>query len=757
MSEATHFEIRDMQGNEIKLAMQSLWLAGRLLPVGGRLWVRHEFASADSRPLEVVYSFMLPRDAALRRFRVETSSGSIESELKPTEEAVKTYEEGVQAGALSTMARAYEDGIVNLNCGNIRPGERVTVLLEILAGVELRDGGFRFRFPFTLAPSYHSQARAAVAPDGSGEMELPRQFDDVMLPRWANCADGLHQVGFEMTLDAGPVQGVASPSHSIRMRNGKVSLAVAGDVPDRDLVLDVETAPKAFLASGSADDGKKHFAAIIPAVEFGENQKAPRSVVIVLDRSGSMQGAPLQQAKAAINACLAVLEADDRLGLVAFSSQAEAWKPGLVPASKENRASLASYLARVSADGGTELQQALSVAAGVLGREGGEIFLVTDGQVFGTGQIVSKAGALGGRIHVLGIGSASQDRFLSQLARETGGVSRFLTPRERVDLGAAELFASIGHPVARIRSVEVSDGQVLCGLQTEVFTGTPVHYLGVGSGELRVAFDGGERVWPLAESQDGETLRLLEGARRIADIEARGAEGAREVQRVKAALRQLSQDYGLASREMTLVSVMRREGDVAGDVPKTILTKVRMPQDVEYLALFGQAGPSFMLAQKKYAAGITLGAADFLAVREETTACPSPAQELDVHFKLAAMLDSDGGMPGRDESERIAHSLVAVLVLAQAGSTMTSGPFRIHIQRLIDFLDKCRLNPAERQAVEEVRAGRVAHTGLDELAARIAGGESVSREEIFAGTPKKSGVVRRLASRLSEPLRRSRK
>ena len=51
--------------------------------------------------------------------------------------------------------------MVNLTVGNIRPNEMVTVRLEILAGLELRDDGFRFRFPFTLAPGYHARARMA--------------------------------------------------------------------------------------------------------------------------------------------------------------------------------------------------------------------------------------------------------------------------------------------------------------------------------------------------------------------------------------------------------------------------------------------------------------------------------------------------------------------------------------------------------------------------------------------------------------------
>lgn len=114
--------------------------------------VTHTFRSSEAEPVEVVYAFALPRDAALRRFRVRGLSFSVRSELEPVSEAVKRYEEGIEAGNLSVLARQYGDGLMNLMLGNLRPQETVTVALEILAGVELRDDGLRFRHLGALLP-----------------------------------------------------------------------------------------------------------------------------------------------------------------------------------------------------------------------------------------------------------------------------------------------------------------------------------------------------------------------------------------------------------------------------------------------------------------------------------------------------------------------------------------------------------------------------------------------------------------------------
>jgi Ca-activated chloride channel family protein len=197
--------------------MQRLWLTGRILPVGARLWVRHVFRSSETRPVEAVYAFALPRDATLRRFRIEGEGFNVQSRLMANEEATKVYEEGIEAGSLSALLRQYRDGVVNLSVGNLQPGETVTVTLEILAGVEAHDDGFRFRFPFTLAPGYHPRARAMEVAPGAGEIALPEdEFGDVLFPQFHADASNLHEVGFDLGVEL-PGASIASPSHPIRV------------------------------------------------------------------------------------------------------------------------------------------------------------------------------------------------------------------------------------------------------------------------------------------------------------------------------------------------------------------------------------------------------------------------------------------------------------------------------------------------------------------------------------------------------------
>ncbi len=751
----------------LKLSMQKLWLTGQVLAVGARLWVRHEFVSQETKPIEVIYGFVLPRDASLRRFRASGDDFRVESELRPTDEAYKLYEQGIRSGSLSTLARQYGDGLVNLTVGNIRPGEKVVVLLELLAGVELHDDSLRLRFPFTLAPSYHSQARSMEIAPGVVEMELPSdQFDDLILPQFVQNAQHLHQVGFCLDVQmTGAIQEIASPSHAIRVRTtnaecSRVSLSRESDVPNRDLVLDVRTKLlAASVLSGADSTGKGRFAAVIPSVQFSKLETGPRRLVILLDRSGSMNGTPLVQAKKAIEACLGALDAHDLFGLVAFSNGATSFKSDLTEGSTENRRDAQTFLHGISSAGGTELAAGVEAAAKLLKDEPGDILIITDGQVFGTEAILERALSTGVRLHCLGIGSASQDRFLAQLASRTGGVSRFLTPSERIDLPAVELFASIGRPVAENVTVAVegtTESQILPAPSRCVFSGTPL----LVCGELASATPAQLKIrWQTAQSQAqldvpismnmpslGDTLKLLQGSRILSDLESRvpvflrtGAGARKEVNRLHNRILELSTEYGLASSQLSLVAVFKRGGDIGGEIPNTQVVPVGLPADMDLCEQLALAPMSAALRTAAAGAALgspndahTVGTSQELSVRSispsifkrllrripSADSSPAPASILpvtttDILVSLAGMLEPDGGMPGKNDEIRVANSLATLLCFVSEGSTTHAGPFRIHIAKLLRYMTPQRLkqlDPANEasatHALERIVTGK---------------------------------------------------
>jgi len=76
---------------------------------------------------------------------------------------------------------------------------------------------------------------------------------------------------------------------------------------------------------------------------------------------------------------------------------------------------------------------------------------------------------------------------------------------------------------------------------------------------------------------------------------------------------------------------------------------------------------------------------------DHLTDAKEPQTPDDLLIELAAMLEPDGGMPGKNEQQRIVNSVAALMFFTAQGNTRNSGPFRIHVDKLFRFLAPERL------------------------------------------------------------------
>lgn len=597
-------------GQAIDLAMQKLEVSGRIYPMGSFVRVTHRFRCLGTQPMEAIYVSALPTGGVIRRFKVIGENFEVDSKLEPRKKARKEYEAGVSEGHLSVLAETNQDGLVHLSVGQVQPDEEVSVIMDVVVGVTTKDKGFSFRFPFTLAPNYHSQAKVS-ATAGGGKIELPEDvFGDLTLPEWKNSSFGLHEVSFNLLVFSGlNFTTISSPSHriSVAPQTGgsfQVSLAGMGDTPNRDLVIDVAVpAVPAWLFAdatllGETATGKEptvpvgagKWTALIPSSAFQKGTRQPRKVCFVLDRSGSMSGQPIQSAKKALLACLSALNPDDEFGIVHFGNDARSFHPSLAKADDANRKKATVWVEAIECAGGTEMLGALAAATRVLGGPGGDVFMLTDGEVFQTGPIVEHMAASQSRVHVLGIGTASQHRFMAQLARRTGGVSDMVSPRDDVGMAGLKLFNQIQEPVLTDVSVALN-GIHLPNFGT-VWEGLPLLVTDPkGDGSLPgVILVSGQGVsdFPVqgfvqVAVPDGLTALLWAG-RKIEDLSSKMdmvAAGTPKADIIEKEMTDLSVGYGLASRVMSLVAVIERIGDQAGVQPQQKVVALGIPEGMD--------------------------------------------------------------------------------------------------------------------------------------------------------------------------------
>ena len=238
---------------------------------------------------------------------------------------------------------------------------------------------------------------------------------------------------------------------------------------DRDIVLDLAT------PGGCDDAGALHYASggdpvpdhvdswwIPDLSSYYEVDGTPRSVVFVIDRSGSMGGAKIEETKKAVITCINQLAPEDWFGVVAFDTTIMKFSGTMTPGT--DTAAAIDWVRALHAGGGTNIGLGLVEGAevGVTSPLEGasiDLLLITDaGANVGTttsGGILTQLGGVadgfgrGIRVFGCGMGSDVVQTFVNDLAHATGAEATFA-------LDDAEITGQITDLFTRIRGGGVS-------------------------------------------------------------------------------------------------------------------------------------------------------------------------------------------------------------------------------------------------------------------------------------------------------------
>ncbi len=99
-----------------------------------------------------------------------------------------------------------------------------------------------------------------------------------------------------------------------------------------------------------------------PEVKAADTRPLPKTVVFVIDRSGSMAGKKIEQAKKALTSVLNNLRDDDLFNIVVYDDRAESFKPELERYSSASRAEAERFVDNIREGGSTNIHAALKMA-----------------------------------------------------------------------------------------------------------------------------------------------------------------------------------------------------------------------------------------------------------------------------------------------------------------------------------------------------------------------------------------------------------
>ena len=383
------------------------------------------------KPIEAIYRFPLPGDAAVTEVVVIFGEEVIKTSLRERAAAEGEYDAAFEKGKKAVLVTRESPDVFTLHVTGIPPDTDVVVrtVFTILARVVPK--GWEIRVPLTIGPRY---VRADEKHPGTQANPLLSASDP----------------GYRISVDICLLPAVkvikVTPSAEIIQAPDATGLRIQNLKPNRDLLLNwTPVSTSEMLTAWSADDtanGYRYLMTLIHPEKQVSPTTVPREMILLVDQSGSMSGKKCEAAKASLLSLLDTLQKGEYFNICLFSDVAK-WmiSAAPVPAIPQTVQAAKVFIENTSLFSGTELGVALEQAIHQTRSSGSysrHIIVITDGQVTDEARIfqlaeMERTSPQFRRISVISIDTAPNAYLAQELARIGGGVAKFLEVNDQVN------------------------------------------------------------------------------------------------------------------------------------------------------------------------------------------------------------------------------------------------------------------------------------------------------------------------------------
>jgi Ca-activated chloride channel homolog len=572
-----------------------------------RTRVTQYFHNPGSEFVEGVYVFPLPEKAAVDRLWMKIGERVIEGRIREKEEARRAYEKAKSEGRKAALVEQQRPNLFTNAVAHIGPNDFVEIRIEYQQALAYENGAYRLRFPLAVTPRYVP----AGAPMGTPLPDEPKAAealveDEALVQPAYEEAPGCgpaNAVDIAVSLDAGvPIAAVSSSYHEAaveKQADGRTLVYLVKDQEqaDRDFeltwTLAPGAAPQAAMFTQTRGDTEYALLMVVPpqptAAERAAFERMPRETILVVDTSGSMQGASIEQARQALDHALDTLTPRDRFNVVEFNSSTRPMLPQAVPATPANVEGARAWVRKLRANGGTEMTGALRFALSGNDTPGylRQVIFITDGAVGNEDALFALIAARLGssRLFTVGIGSAPNSHFMTKAAQFGRGTFTHIGDVKEVQQKMAGLFARIEAPVLRDVAIRWPDGtpvETFPARVPDLYLGEPVLVAAAAKaplGTVVVTGTRGNQPWSVAltppPDRNAAGVGALWARAKIASLMDTLAQGADAAQ-VRPAVIRVALEHHLVSAYTSLVAVDVTPTSSA--TPRAALVKAAAPR-----------------------------------------------------------------------------------------------------------------------------------------------------------------------------------
>ena len=586
--------------------------------------VEQQFSNPSKTPVEAVYTFPLPDDAAVNAMEFTVGKRRIVGEIKRREEARQIYDQAKSEGKRTALLDQERPNIFTQSVANVMPGDDLRVKISFVQRLNYKGGAYEWAFPTVVGPRYSAEggyvqsAARGAGPDAN-----------VMPPIAPPPTRSGHDLSLNVDINAGvPITAIRSELHPINIRkNGasaRVTLKDQNTLPNRDFILRYAVAG-GEMQSGlvTQRDGKGGYFSLVmqPPARPTSAQISPRELVFVVDQTGSQGGWPIAKAKETMRYALAKLRPGDTFQVLGFNTGVYPCFDKPVKPTAANLIQARGFIDGLQAQGGTDILQALQAALKIpLDRDRLRVVVyLTDGYVSNDMSVVDFLRKNRGttRVFTFGMGNSVNRFLLDNMAREGRGEAEYVTVdpdgtrpdnRDEAEDAVARFYKKIATPVLTDPQIDWGDlpvEDVQPKVIPDVFENGPVvitgrftkpakgavflrGYAGDKRIKQRVAVDFG------AAKTDNPALESLWAREKIEELQAQDYQGAQNGNpdaKIKEQIVQTALDHHLMSQWTSFVAVEQKVVNPGGANAKNDVP-VETPDGVDYQKATGLPAPT---------------------------------------------------------------------------------------------------------------------------------------------------------------------
>jgi Ca-activated chloride channel family protein len=424
-----------------------------------RTTVTQTFHNTTGRCVEGLYVYPLPELSAADTLKMTIGSRVIVGEIHEREQARKEYEQAKSEGRKAALVEQQRPNVFTTSVSSVMPDEDAVIEIAYQEMAQYENGEYRLRFPMVVAPRY--------TPDRTFAASVAAK-----LPFTPQSSSNLNGGTIALSVDLQPgysVRNIASvqqvKSETLGNRHYRVTADSSTLNAAHDFELswqpDLGTNPDATILTEKLGDDTYALIMVTPPARSAV--RLPRETIFIIDSSGSMEGASMQQARSALLLALGDLKSGDKFNIIDFDSTARPLFTDSKFADASSIAAAKEFVDKISADGGTEMLSALQLAmpehpstpSGTVR----QVIFMTDGQVSNEQELFSFIHTRLGesRLFTVGIGAAPNSHFMRNAARFGRGTFTYIGDVQQVQERMSELFAKLDAPVMTSITVHSSD------------------------------------------------------------------------------------------------------------------------------------------------------------------------------------------------------------------------------------------------------------------------------------------------------------